>query len=263
LATTRELINRELAIFLEEVRCDLRNRLEFNWHALELDGEDAKLLRMWYTALGVIAYDISGDIVRLCEVGSPRSAQILLRPLLEYAIRVEYYLNHIEEARADSAQVNERFLKMMRVEPAQYVAEYPAEEQQKYAAAKAMDKLKVSNRQVWDMIRALHPNEDDARLLNDRIYALQSVLVHGNEGIMPDVYRNLFMGLDPGNQLDWETHRWLPQDIVGVACQLLIELLGVIERAGGRGNARSVLNRKFDNIEKRLGRTPRRIRHQA
>jgi len=51
--------------------------------------------------------------------------------------------------------------------------------------------------------------------------------------------------LEPREQIAWSTMRLKQLDILGVTAQILIEFIRLIEKLSGRGNAATVLQRKY------------------
>ena len=169
----------------------------------------------------------------------------------EYWTRLGYYSKNIDEARADSKQVLARYQKMMRAEPTDLVRSYPDAVQAAYEGARDADMGKIERENFRVMVEDYHGKELGSRYY-DRFYALQSVLVHGHEGIIPDVFRNLSLRIEPKNQVEWSTRRWKSGDTLAVIAQILIGLLFLIERISDRGNAAIVLRREFSVLSAQL-----------
>ena len=76
-------VEQALDDLIGEIRSDLRARIEFNYEVLSIppEDEDARLLRVWCTALGALSFDISGSAVFLIQRGDLRAAAILSRCL--------------------------------------------------------------------------------------------------------------------------------------------------------------------------------------
>src|ERR1700734_70562 len=81
----------QYAALIEEARRDLRARIEFNIDVLEVPRRSDQAVRLWYTYLGVLAWDVSGSVPTLLEAGDVRTVVILNRCLLEYLIRIRYH----------------------------------------------------------------------------------------------------------------------------------------------------------------------------
>jgi hypothetical protein len=162
---------------------------------------------------------------------------------------LRYYILVPTKAREAIKQMPERFRKIMRADPTWRLGRDGTNIAETEAFLNERDKIGRENIRQ-DMFNTVFGG--DAGAYYDGYYGKASGLVHGYETVLRDVHRELFNGVE-NPKIDYTGIVWDPNDAAAVLIHTLLDGLKVLTNMAGDTTTFSSLDRRFDDLQRRLG----------
>jgi len=252
--TDPDCIPPELATFIEKARGALKQRIDLTHDELKIESEPMKILWTWAVALGAIAYDMSGSSLILLESGKGRGAVVLNRCIFEYWVRLSFYEKHRQQADDDIKLIENRFRRILKADPTTLRGKRFSAEVIVELKKFMLNDGKAPNARVREMLDKAFP-KGVADAYYEKYYALASILVHGNELVMLDVFRDFVNG-EPEPKVDYQSKRFGVVDAGAVLGYHILNMLEVIERNFAHVSIFGHLQVEFNRLQRDLSLLP-------
>lgn len=245
----RAPITEDQFAFMEEFTASFQRAIEHVlWNPPKDQFDD--MLSDWAIHLGILAHDVLGSLIALLRLGRVRSAYMLQRPLLDYHLRLRYYVKQSEEPKKKWIAKGRRSLKNYLQQCHAYKDWRNAEDKVydviakrgpsirgldelpddlKQSVTKKLTKKKeILTRRTWEMCKAAEDPTYGSFYLENQVL---SAHLHGDQMAIIDTMRR--DGPSGDLRLRWETESLKAYPILGNAYIYCYEFLCSIEMFRG------------------------------